>query len=105
MNNSMEGFRTPSLPSNLFYRSDGVNLPGIKSEPLLKRVLNNGIVLSRMDVPGGEVFFADAGPEGKVLVWDTRMIPPSVLLAALAWHFDREVKHPAPEFNITGFRC
>ena len=74
----------------------------------MKRSLNNGILITKVKSPqGGDVYYADAGPEGKIMVWDTNLVPVSVLTACLAWHFDKdegkELK-PHLDFNPVGFR-
>lgn len=70
--------------------------------------LNNGIKLHVYKNPtGGESWYADAGPEGKVLVWDSDMVPMCVLLFCAARHLDPPDaggKVPHLDFNPNGWR-
>ena len=56
--------------------------------------------------PSQNVYYVDAGPEGKIVVLDLNMIPLSVILACIAWEHDikSESNYPSLEFNKTGFR-
>lgn len=61
----------------------------------MKHQLNNGIVIEEVRNPaGGTSFYASAGPEGKVLVWDTAMIPVSVK----HWRYNKRGAICAPFF-------
>lgn len=74
----------------------------------MKRVLSDGHIISRGKPPHAthNVYYADAGPDGKVVVIDFNIIPMSVILAAIAWEHDVEPydKSPKKEFNMNGFR-
>lgn len=74
----------------------------------MKYQMNNGIRLEAAHNPsGGTSWFADAGPEGKVLVWDTAMVPVEVLLFCVARQLDPP-KAEGPkvhlDFNPNGWR-
>lgn len=74
-----------------------------------ERVLSNGQRITRYPSPAGKghVYYADAGPEGKVPIWDSATMPEYYVLAALAWEKDIEPPggiHPKPAFDKSGFR-
>lgn len=47
---------------------------------MTKHTLHNGIVLHEVKNPtSGTSWYAEGGPEGMVLVWDSSMIPAEVL--------------------------
>lgn len=77
-----------------------------------QRLLDNGTKITRYKSPlgKGHMYYADGGPEGMVLITDTYMIPPSTLMACIAWELDTPKEHhktpidPQPIFNKEGFR-
>lgn len=73
-----------------------------------KRLLADGHVITRAkpSAANHNIYYVDAGPEGKVVALDLNVIPMSVILACIAWEHDitNHDKHPAIEFTKTGFR-
>lgn len=76
-----------------------------------KRILSNGetIYQTRPTGHSSNIYYADAGIEGKVVVIDFNVIPMALITAAIAWENDKEPTHfkdhtPKVQFNKQGFR-
>jgi len=75
-----------------------------------KRTLSNGhtIYQTKPNTASSNVYYAEAGCDGKVVVIDFNIIPMSVILAAIAWEHDQPYEEagltPKVQFNKQGFR-
>lgn len=74
---------------------------------LVARVLDNGTIITRAKSPigNGNIYYVEGGPEGKVQVIDTYLIPMHIIAACMAWELDTPTKgcnkDPKCEFRIS----